>query len=68
MLFKETGNFHKDFFTIDLPDINLIQKILLCFLFMSVLDSYENSDFPILKKKQQKPALLFILFIPGRSI
>lgn len=49
-LFKETGNFHKDFSTIDFPDINLIQKLLLCFLFMSILDNYEHSDITSLNK------------------
>ncbi len=61
LLFKETGNFHKDFFTIDLPDINLIQKILLCFLFMSVLDSYEDSNIPSLNKTAETSFAIYFI-------
>ncbi|MGF1541677.1 MAG: acyltransferase family protein [Pleurocapsa sp.] len=60
-LFKETGNFHKDIFTIDVPDINLIQKLLLCFLFMSILDDYETSDLPSLKKTAETSFAIYFI-------
>ena len=50
LLLKQTGNFHKDFWSITVLDVNLIQKILLCFLFMSILDIYENTSFPVANK------------------
>jgi len=49
-LFQEPGNFHKEFWSLTVPDINLLQKILLCFLFMSILDIYENTDIATMKK------------------
>ena len=50
LVFKQTGNFHKDFWSVTVPDINLLQKILLCFLFMSILDIYENTNFKLVNK------------------
>lgn len=49
-IFQQTGNFHKNFWSITVPDVNLIQKILLCFLFMSILDKYENTNFRLVNK------------------
>lgn len=50
LVFKQPGNFHKEFWTITIPDVSLLQKILLCFLFMSILDIYENTNFSIVNK------------------
>ena len=47
---NQAGNFHKDFWSLTVPDVNLIQKILLCFLFISILDIYENTNFSIINK------------------
>ena len=49
-IFQQEGNFHKDFWSFTVPDVNMLQKILLCFLFMSVLDRYENTNFSLLNK------------------
>lgn len=49
-VFQESGNFHKEFWSLTVPDINLLQKILFCFLFMSILDIYENTDIATMKK------------------
>jgi probable poly-beta-1,6-N-acetyl-D-glucosamine export protein len=50
LVLKQPGNFHKEFWTITVPDVSLLQKILLCFLFMSILDIYENTNFSIVNK------------------
>jgi probable poly-beta-1,6-N-acetyl-D-glucosamine export protein len=50
LVFKESGNFNKEFWSISVPDINLIQKILFCFLLMSILDTYEDADIATMKK------------------
>ena len=50
LLFEQTGNFHKNFWSITVPDVNLLQKILLCFLFISILDIYENTNFQLINK------------------
>ncbi len=60
-VFKEIGNFHKDIFTIDVPDINLIQKLLFCFLFMSILDNYETSDITSLKKTAETSFAIYFI-------
>ena len=49
-LLNSSGNFHKEFWSITVPDVNLLQKILLCFLFMSILNRYEESDIGALKQ------------------
>lgn len=61
LLFNQPGNFHKQFWTITVPDVNLLQKILLCFLFMSILNIYENSNItPIKKTAETSFAIYFI--------
>ena len=35
-VFQQPGNFHKEFWSITVPDVNLLQKIVLCFLFIWV--------------------------------
>ena len=49
-VFKQQANFYKDFWSVTVPDVNLLQKITFCFLFMSILDKYENTNFVILNK------------------
>ena len=49
-VFKQPSSFYKDFWLVTVPDVNLLQKILYCFLFMSILDQYENTNFVILNK------------------
>lgn len=50
LFFEVSGNFHKEFWSVTVIDINLIQKILLCFFLMSLLNLYENTDNSFLKK------------------
>ena len=49
-VFKQENSFYKDFWSITVPDVNLLQKITLCFLFISILDNYEDTNFVILNK------------------
>ena len=49
-LFDSWGNFHKEFWSITVPDVNLLQKIILCFLFLSILNRYEESEIGVLKQ------------------
>lgn len=61
MLFEEVGNFHKAFWSITVPDVNLLQKITLCFLFMSILDCYENTDLGIVKKTAETSFAIYFI-------
>ena len=56
-----SGNFHKEFWSITVPDVNLIQKILLCFLFMSILDIYENTDISSMKKTAETSFAIYFI-------
>ena len=49
-ILHHAGNFHKEFWLVTVPDINLVQKIIFCFLFLSILDLYEEQDIPVIKK------------------
>lgn len=60
-VFQQSGNFHKEFWSMTVPDVNLIQKILLCFVFMSVLDLYENSDITSMKKTAQTSFAIYFI-------
>ena len=60
-VFQQPGNFHKEFWSITVPDVNLIQKILLCFLFMSVLDLYENKDITSMKKTAETSFAIYFI-------
>ncbi|MEO1467104.1 MAG: acyltransferase family protein, partial [Cyanobacteria bacterium J06633_1] len=44
LILNSSGNFNKVFFKVTIPDVNIIQKILLCFLFISLLDGLEKTD------------------------
>jgi probable poly-beta-1,6-N-acetyl-D-glucosamine export protein len=61
LLFQEPGNFHKQFWSITVPDINLLQKILLCFLIMSMLNRYENTDFTVIKKTAETSFAIYFI-------
>ncbi len=61
LVFKQSGNFHKEFWSITVPDINLIQKILLCFLFMSILDLYEDTDITSIKKTAETSFAIYFI-------
>lgn len=61
IVFDQTGNFHKDFWSITVPDVNLLQKILLCFLLMSILDNYEDTDFTTLKKTAETSFAIYFI-------
>ena len=61
LVFQESGNFHKEFWSVTLPDINLIQKILLCFLLMSILDLYEDADIISLKKTAETSFAIYFI-------
>ena len=61
LLFDQSGNFHKEFWSITVPDVNLLQKVLLCFLFMSILDSYENKDIAVAKKTAETSFAIYFI-------
>ena len=61
LVFKQSGNFHKEFWSITVPDINLIQKILLCFLLMSILDLYEDTDITSIKKTAETSFAIYFI-------
>ena len=71
-LLNSSGNFHKEFWSLTVPDVNLLQKTLLCFLFMSILNRYEQSDISVLKQTAATSfAIYFIhplLIYPAYSI
>ena len=49
-VFKQEDSFYKDFLSVTVPDVNLLQKITLCFLFMSILDNYEDTNVTVVNK------------------
>ena len=61
LLFNQSGNFNKSFFSVTVPDINLIQKILLSFLFLAVLDRYEQADIKSMKKTAETSFAIYFI-------
>ncbi|MGD1920075.1 MAG: acyltransferase family protein [Pleurocapsa sp.] len=61
LIFNVNGNFSKDFWSITIPDINLLQKILLCFLLMSLLDNYEDTDITAMKKTAETSFAIYFI-------
>ena len=61
LMFNVSGNFSKDFFSITVPDINLIQKILLCFLLISILDKYEDTDIKSMNKTAETSFAIYFI-------
>jgi len=50
MLFEGYGNLHKEeIFSYSGIDIMIIQKIAMCFFFLSILQKYEDRNIPVLK-------------------
>jgi surface polysaccharide O-acyltransferase-like enzyme len=48
--FEGHGNYHKEeIFSYGGVDVIIIQKIAMCFFFLSILQKYENSNIPVLK-------------------
>jgi len=60
-VFNASGNFNKSFFSITVPDVNIIQKILLCFLFISVLDVFEQTDIKTIKKTAETSFAIYFI-------
>ena len=61
IIFNVSGNFSKSFLSITVPDVNLLQKILLCYLLMSVLDRYENTDVTAMKKTAEVSFAIYFI-------
>ena len=61
IVFNVSGNFSKNLFSVTVPDINIIQKILLCFLFISVLDSFEKVEIASLKQTAQTSFAIYFI-------
>ena len=61
LVFNVSGNFSKSFFSVTVPDINIIQKILLCFLFISVLDKLETAEINSLKQTAQTSFAIYFI-------
>lgn len=62
-VWQHAGNFAKDFWSITVPDINLLQKIVLCFLFISLLDRYENTEIPWLNKVAETSFAIYFIHV-----
>ena len=60
-VFNASGNFNKSFFSVTTPDVNIIQKILLCFLFISVLDRFEKNNIQTLKKTAETSFAIYFI-------
>lgn len=55
------GNFHKDFWSFTVLDVNLLQKIAICFLFLSWLDAFENTEILPLKKTAETSFAVYFI-------
>ncbi len=61
LVFNSSGNFSKEFLSITVPDVNLIQKILLCFLFISILDKYEDTNIETMNKVAETSFAIYFI-------
>jgi len=61
LIFNVNGNFSKSFWSVTIPDVNLIQKILLCFLLMSILDNFEDTDITSIKKTAETSFAIYFI-------
>ena len=61
LVFKVHGNFSKDFWSVTVPDVNFLQKIVLCFLMMSFLDNYEDSNITVLRKTAETSFAIYFI-------
>jgi probable poly-beta-1,6-N-acetyl-D-glucosamine export protein len=50
VFFNNWGNFHKPPFVVTVPDINIIQKMIMCIFFMVLLQRLENRNVYLLKE------------------
>jgi len=55
------GNYHKEPFIITMPDIQIIQKIFLCFFFMALLSRFENMKITLLDNLASSSFALFFI-------
>ena len=60
-VFKQPASFYKDFWTVTVPDVNLLQKISLCFFFMSILDNYEDTNFTVANKVAETSFAIYFI-------
>lgn len=58
---KHPGNFHKEFWSITVLDVNFLQKSALCFLFLSLLDQYENTEVPSISKVAETSFAIYFI-------
>jgi peptidoglycan/LPS O-acetylase OafA/YrhL len=49
LVFQQSGNFHKNFWELDVIDVNLLQKIIFGYLIMAILNMYEKRNINTLK-------------------
>ena len=61
LVFNQTGNFHKELLSLTVPDVNLLQKICLCFLFMSLLDNYEDTNITAINKTAETSFAIYFI-------
>ena len=61
LVFNTSGNFQKQFWSITVLDVNLLQKILLCIFFVSVLNKYEDTDITIAKKAAETSFAIYFI-------
>ena len=62
LFFEGHGNFHKnEIFSYGGIDIMIIQKIAMCFFFLSILQKYENSNIPVLKLLASSSFAIFFI-------
>lgn len=62
LLFENYGNFHKDeIFSYGGIDIIIIQKIFMCFFFLSLLQNCEDVNIPILKMLASSSFAIFFI-------
>lgn len=62
LLYEGHGNFHKDeIFSYGGVDIIIIQKIAMCFFFLSVLQKYESRNVPALKLLASSSFAIFFI-------
>ena len=61
LIFQHTGNFHKELLSITVPDVNLLQKICLCFFFMSWLDNYEDTKIAVANKTAETSFAIYFI-------
>ena len=61
LVFNVSGNFSKSFLEITVPDVNIIQKILLCFLFIALLENWETTEIKTLKKTAETSFAIYFI-------